>query len=207
LAIPGRGTARLTLLLFSFWGPLLLTFIISQWRAVYLERALMVAAPALYLLLSWGAVRTKERYVNLAVLLLVALFAINALHNWYFDSHFGKPPFHTVAQYLQAKTEPGEFVLHTSDGAFLVFLHYASDYNNYLLEGDPRPHLPLETYRLFGGETIAKEELSAQRFWLVIALDNSIEFQKNLGGWFDGHYKLLESYDFDGIDLRYYADT
>jgi mannosyltransferase len=207
LAIRGRDRAGLILLLCAFWSPLLLTFIISQWQPVYLERGLIVAVPALYLLVSWGAVRTRERYVNLLLLFLVTLFAINALHNWYFDPDFGKPPFRTVTQHLQSKTEPGELVLHTSDGAFLVFLQYGTTHNNYLLEGDPTPHLPLETYRLFGGETIAKEELPTQRFWLVVALDNSVEFQRSLVDWFDEHHNLLQSYDFGGINLRYYNDT
>jgi len=206
---PGRerDSTGIILLLLVFWAPLLLTFIISQWRAVYLERALMVTVPALYLLLSWGAVRTRERYVNLALLLLLALFAINALHNWYFDPYFGKPPFGTAAQFLRDEAGPGAPILHTSDGGFLIFLHYAPDRTHYLLEGDPRPHLPLETYRLFGGEIISKEELSSRHFWLVVALDNSIAYQQDTLAWFLNHHQLSETYDWGGITLYQFNDA
>ncbi len=207
LARRGDNSAGLNLLLWAFWGPLLSTFIISQWRSVYLERTLIVAVPALYLLFSWAAVRTRERYVNVVLLLLVGIFAISALHNWYFHPDFGKPPFRTAADFLQDTADPGEPIVHTSDGGFLIFMHYAADCRNYLLTGDPEPAVPVETYRLFGGEIIAKEELSARRFWLVVALDNSIEFQKDLVYWFDGQHKLVETYDFGGINLRYYDDT
>jgi uncharacterized membrane protein len=207
LAKQGRDSAGLNFALCALWTPLLVAFIISQWRSVYLERTLIVAVPSLYLLLGWGAVRTRERYVNLTLLLLVVLFAINGLHNWYFDPDFGKPPFRTAARFLQEQAAIGEPILHTSDGGFLIFMHYAPDCGNYLLEGDPEPAVPVQTYRLFGGEIVAKEELSARRFWLVVALDNSVEFQTSLVEWFDEHHKLLQSYDFGGINLRYYSDT
>ncbi len=204
LARRGWDSAGLGLLLWTFWCPLLLAFLISQWVPVYVERSLMVVVPALYLLLSWGAVRTRERYVNLGLLLLVAAFAMNALHNWYFDPHFGKPPFRTAAHFLQETAATGEPILHTSDAGFLIFSHYAPDCGSYLLEGDPAPAVPVETYRLFGGEIIAKEELSAPRFWLVVALDNSVDFQRGLVDWFDARYTLRESHTLDGIYLRHY---
>jgi len=207
LAMRTRDGEVLTLALFAFWCPLLLSFIISQWRPVYLERTLMVVVPALYFLLGWGMMRPRERYVNLGLALLVALFALNALHNWYLNPKFGKPPFRAAARFLQAKADAGEPILHTSDAGFLIFVHYAPGWGTYLLEGDPAPAIPAETYRLFGGEIIAKEELVAPRFWLVVALDNSIEFQMGLVDWFDGHYRLVKSYSFDGIDLLHYDGT
>jgi len=207
LAMRTRDGEVLTLALFAFWCPLLLSFIISQWRPVYLERTLMVVVPALYFLLGWGMMRPRGRYVNLGLALLVALFALNALHNWYLNPKFGKPPFRAAARFLQAKADAGEPILHTSDAGFLIFVHYAPGWGTYLLEGDPAPAIPAETYRLFGGEIIAKEELVAPRFWLVVALDNSIEFQMGLADWFDGHYRLVKSYSFDGIDLLHYDGT
>ena len=204
LAKRGPDTAALTLTLIAFWSPLLLTVVLSQWRPVYLERTLMVAVPGLYLLLSWGTARTRERFVNVALALVVGLFAVNGLWNWYFDPDFAKPPFRAAAQFLQDKVGPGEPVLHTSDAAFVTFSHYAPGCGSYLLEGDPAPARPVDSYELFGGEIIAKEELSAPQFWLVVALDNSIDFQRGLVDWFDAHHTLRESYTLDGIYLRHY---
>jgi len=204
LATRGPDTAALTLTLIAFWSPLLLTFVLSQWHPVYLERTLIVAVPGLYFLLSWGMARTRERFVNLALAFVVVLFAVNGLWNWYFDPDFAKPTFRTAAQFLQDKVEPGEPTLHTSDAGFLIFSHYAPDCGSYLLEGDPAPAVPVETYELFGGEIIAKEEVYAPQFWLVVALDNSIDFQRGLVDWFDAHYTLRESYTLDGIYLRHY---
>ena len=204
LAARAPDTAALTLMLVALWSPLLLTFVLSQWRPVYLERTLIVAVPGLYLLLGWGTARTRERLVNVALALVVALFAVNGLWNWYFDPDFAKPPFRAAAQFLQDKVEPGEPTVHTSDAAFVIFSHYAPGCRRYLLEGDPAPARPVESYELFGGEIIAKEELSAPQFWLVVALDNSIDFQRGLVDWFDAHHQLTEVRDFAGVNLRHY---
>jgi mannosyltransferase len=204
LAKRGRETTGLTLALIAFWSPLLLTFVLSQWQPVYLERTLMVAVPGLYLMLSWGMARPKERLVNSILALMVLVFAANGLWNWNFDPDFAKPDLRAAAELLQEKVEEGELTVHTSDGAFLVFSHYAPDCRRYLLEGDPAPAVPAETYELFGGKIIAKEEVSAPQFWLVVALDNSIEFQRGLVDWFDARHALRESYDLGGIYLRHY---
>jgi 4-amino-4-deoxy-L-arabinose transferase-like glycosyltransferase len=197
---------HLVLLLSAFWCPVLLTFLISQWRSVYLERSLMVAVPALYVLLAWGAVRTRERWANLALLLLVALFAVNGLANWYFDPGFGKPPFRAAAEFLEEEVCGVQPVVHTSDGGFLILLHYAPQCQHFLVEGDPSPQLPAETYELFGGQAIEQEDLSAQDFWVVVALDNSVDFQLGVADWFDQRFDLTSNYVFDSITLRHYTD-
>lgn len=204
LARGGPDTAALALTLVVFWTPLLVTFVLSQWRPIYLERSLMVAVPGLYLLLAWGAVSTRERFVNSALAVLLALFAVNGLWNWYFDPDFAKPSFRAAAQFLQEQAEPSQPILHTSDGAFVIFAHYAPEREGYLLQGDPTPALPVQTYELFGGGVVAKEVWSAPRFWLVVALDNSIDFQTGSADWFEAHYMLLDSHIIDGIYLLHY---
>jgi mannosyltransferase len=203
-----RGDAdSLILLLSAYWCPMLITFLISQWRPVYLERSLMVAAPALYVFLAWGATRTRERWANLVLLLLVALFAVNGLANWYFDPDFGKPPFRAVAEFLEEEACHQGPIVHTSDGAFLILLHYAPQCQHLLVRGDPSPQFPAETYELFGGQAIEKEEVPTEDFWLVVALDNSLDFQRALADWYDQRYRLTGERVFDGIVVRGYTDS
>jgi 4-amino-4-deoxy-L-arabinose transferase-like glycosyltransferase len=194
----------LRLTLSTFWSPLLLTFIVSQWRSVYLERTLIVAVPALYLLLSWGAVCTRERYVNLALLALVGLFAANALRNWYFDPDFGKPPFRSAAELLKSGIASDAPILHANDTSLLPFLHYDPTGEHWLLKEDPILNLPLEIYQSLGAKIASKSEVSEPQFWLVLALDSSVEYQRELVEWFDQRYTLIETHDVDGIHLRQY---
>jgi uncharacterized membrane protein len=200
----GDGDGQLSLMLCAFWIPLVAAVAVSQWRSIFRERALMVAVPTLYILLSWGVVKTRERCFNLAALLLVGAFAIGALGNWYFNPYFSKPPFRAAAQLLTHEISASEPVLHTSDGAFLLFLHYSPELSHSLIAGDPSPHLPVETYRAFGGEIAHKENPPEDGFWLVVALDHSLEFQQSLADWFDQQYGLTVARDLDGISLRRY---
>jgi 4-amino-4-deoxy-L-arabinose transferase-like glycosyltransferase len=198
--------SHLVFLLIAFWCPVLVTFLISQWRPLYLERSLMVAAPALYLLLAWGATKTRERGANLVLLLLVGLFAVGGLANWYFNPAFGKPPFRSVAEFLNEQGCETRPIVHTSDGGFLILLHYAPECQHLLVKGDPSPQFPVRTYELFGGQAIEKEELASHDFWLLVALDNSLDFQRSLAEWFDQRYSLTSEYVFDSIILRRYTD-
>jgi mannosyltransferase len=203
----GDHREHLSLLVCAFWIPVLATFALSQWRSIYRERALIVAVPALYLLFSWGALRTRERYFNLITLLLVGAVAIGALGNWYFDPRFSKAPFHTAARFLNEEVAVSTPILHVSDAALLLFLHYAPEHDHYLVAGDPSPHLPMETYELFGAHILDRDEVTANSFWLVVALDHSIDFQRGLASWFDTRYQLAEARDFDGISVRRYESA
>ena len=200
----GDRDGQLSLMLCAFWIPLVAAVAVSQWRSIFRERALMVAVPTLYLLLSWGVVKTRERYFNLATLLLVGALAIGALGNWYFDPDFAKPPFRTAAQFLLEEVDQQKPILHASDASLLLFLRYAPEHSHYLLAGDPSPHLPVDTYRLFGGHFVEKGEVAASSFWLVVALEHSVEFQRGVVSWFDEHHQLTEVRDFAGVNLRRY---
>ncbi len=195
---------HLSLLLCALWTPLLLAFALSRWQSIYRERALIVVVPALYLLLTWGVVKTRERYFNLACLLLLGVVALGGLNNWYLDPAFGKPSYRTVGDVLEEEACGVAPVVHTSDGAFLILMRYAPHCEHYLLEGDPSPQLALETYQALGGRVTNREELPRGTFWLVLALDNSIEFQQEMADWIDERYQLAEEYEVEGIYLRRY---
>lgn len=198
---------QLSLMVCALWTPLLLAFAISQWQSIYRERALIVAVPALYLLLSWGVVKTRERYFNLSCLLVLGAVALGALNNWYFDAAFAKPSFRSVGEVLEAEACGETPIIHTSDGALLIMMRYAPHCEHFLLEGDPAPQLPLETYEILGGRIVAKEELPGEIFWLAVALDNSIEFQRGMVDWIDERYRLAEEHDIEGVYLRRYEGT
>ena len=53
----------------------------------------------------------------------------------------------------------------------------------------------------------AKEELSAQHFLLVVALDNSIAYQLDTVAWFLNHHQLAETYESGGTTVYLFADA
>jgi hypothetical protein len=137
----------------------------------------------------------------------VGVFTIGALSNWYLDPAFAKPPFRAIGELLQAEACGSEPIVRTRDGAFLILLHYAPKCEHLLPEGDPGPELPLQTYQLFGGRIKPRDELPGASFWLVVALDNSIEFQVGVAEWIHHHYYLTRQQSHDSIVVRRYTNN
>jgi uncharacterized membrane protein len=167
------------------------------------ERTLMIALPALVVLIAWGTAGLSRR--TPLPILGVGLGLIMLLSQWgyYFNPDFQKPPMREAAAFIQQRFAPGDAVLHTSDGSYLPFLVYPHPPESYLLRGDPDPRKPDEVYELWGGQLIGREGLESQfqRLWLVVALDHSLTFQQDALTWFTSHYVVLEENSVAGIGI------
>lgn len=213
---PKAGADRLALSFLWAWlaFPLLALYLASQVQSVYLERVVIGAAFPVYLLLGWVATRPwSEAPGRLGALLglLVLLAGLWGLRNWYSDPDVGKPPQREAARAVQAAWQPGQPVLHSSDGSLFPFLLYAPDLPNRLLDGDPeyasRTARARSTHEALGVQPVSRDTAlkGAQRFFLVVALDHSVEYQVGLAKEFDARYERLSEDSVGGILVRVYA--
>jgi mannosyltransferase len=208
--IRGVERERLSLLLLLTFTPLVMAYLISiALKPIYIERTLTEAAPAYCILLGWGLTRSKKPSFLPLQYGLMLILALVSLGNYYFNVDYAKPPLREVAHYLAAHFEPGDVILHTSDGSYLPFLSYDQPSESYLLIGDPTPHYPLRTHRLFGGRTGTLEEIlpGYNRFWLVmfIVADGDIDYELALKEQLDRQYPLLDEEDIRGIKIFLYG--
>lgn len=190
--------------------PLLLLLVLSLVRSLYLERVVMGASFPLYLLLGWVAARTQPRWVGVALGMAALATAAMGLSAWLTDPAYGKPPQREAAAAVTAVWQPGTPVLHTSDGSYLPFLLYTPELPNWLLEGDPeqaaRTARARSTYEALTIESVSVQRAvgTAQEFFLVIALDHSVEYQRDLAARIDQGYRRLDEQSIGGILLRRY---
>ena len=212
----GRSSDRLALGFLWAWLalPLLALYLASQVQSVYLERVVIGAAFPVYILLGWVATRPwSEAPGRLGALLglLILLAGLWGLRNWYTDPAVGKPPQREAARAVQSAWQPGQPVLHSSDGSLLPFLLYAPDLPNRLLDGDPeyaaRTARARSTHDALGVQSVSRDAAlnGAQRFFLVVALDHSVEHQVGLAREFDARYERLSEDSVGGILVRVYA--
>jgi hypothetical protein len=134
------------------------------------------------------------------------------MFNFYFDPTFAKPAWRQAAHYVHQHTQPGDIVLHTSDGSFLTFLVYEHDVQHALLPVDPElahQNAPSQSIvTAVGGLPQPIDEVVVQghkRAWLVVGLDQVIEYQIAQKEQFDARFQLLAETRIDGIYIFTYA--
>jgi len=107
------------------WVPVLLLLLVSQWRPVYLARALLPSALFYVVAVGWLLVRGGlPRPLYLGVVLLLVVATAGSLGNHYAYARFPRPPFDRLNALLRARMAPGEIVVHDSKLTFFPAHYY-----------------------------------------------------------------------------------
>ena len=165
------------------------------------ERTLAAAAPFLIILLSWGMTRRQSPlpYLTGIACLLMLVGTVN-----YHIGPLVKPPYRDVTAYLADRATPGETVLHTSDGSYLPALRYAPQLTQGVLAGDPDPRKPEAVFNALGGEVWDLADASALsngRFWVIVALEHSVEWQLAQYDAIAAEYSLVAEHEIGDMGI------
>ncbi len=200
--------AGLRLLLLASFFPMIFTLVISQWRAMYLDRWLLESATPFYLLLAWGfVVSDRRRILRVCSFASIPLLAV-AIFNYFAVSDFQKPALREAVAKIADRRTPSEIVLHTSAGSILagrfydpqgkhVLLYHPADLflAPWLLDSLQVPYVT-DPARLLSDNTSV---------WLVVVLDHIVEEQLAEKAWFDRSAVVDEQYLIGGIGLYRYT--
>ncbi len=164
------------------------------------ERTMAAASPFLIILLAWSATRSRTPLPYL-VIIAVVLMLVNAII--YIVGEPIKPPYREASEFVEERLQPGDQVLHTSDGSYLPWLRYTNNDKHALLIGDPDPRKPDSIYRVLGGTLLSRTNSleDGTRLWLIVALEHSQEWQKEQVDYFVDRYHRLEQFNVGGIDI------
>jgi mannosyltransferase len=169
-----RKRGRPVLFLILAWAPVLLLYLVSLWRPVYLERVLLPSCLFYLAGVGWllvGSPVPDPVSALLAVLLLVS--SVGSLIGHYGYEGFPRPPFADVASYLEANAGPDDAVVHTNKLTYFPLRLYAPDLPAVFLAdspGSPQDTLAYPTQEalgIFATETITEAAGGADRVWLV----------------------------------------
>lgn len=123
------------------------------------------------------------------------------------NHHLGpliKPPYRDATAFVTENAQPGDLILHTSDGSYLPALRYAPQLAQGVLVGDPDPRKPETVYAALGGQVweLADVERAANgRFWVIVALEHSIEWQQVQYAAIAATHTLLDEQEIGGIRI------
>jgi 4-amino-4-deoxy-L-arabinose transferase-like glycosyltransferase len=208
-----RTRSRAGWFLLLCWVPVLLLLLISQWRPVYLERALL--SSALFYLVAVGWLLTRgglPRPLCLGLAVLLAASTVGSLGVHYTYTGFPRPPFQEAAAYLQTHVEPTDVVVHTNKLSYFPTRYYAPDMPGVFLAdppGSPQDTLARPTQEalgIFATSTIAEAVGQAEQVWLVY-FPREMEEVQALGAqhpalvWLKDRYRETERCGFSDLDI------
>lgn len=165
-----------------------------------------VASPFLMIVLAWALSRRRSPLPYLVGLAGIIML-IGVVMHWF--SADLKPPYRDVMNWVAQQRQPGDVVLHTSDGSYWPALRYVDWPDHVVLAGDPDPRRSVAMHRLVGGDVWNREEVIAWggRFWLIVALEHSVEWQLEQADFFAQQFALSQRHEIGGIGIYLYDVT
>lgn len=195
------------------WAPVLLLLLISRWRPLYLERALLPSA--LFYLVAAGWLLTRgglPRLLRLALTVLLVAAAAGSLGVHYTYVGFPRPPFPQAVAFLQEHSAPADIIVHTNKLTYFPMRVYDPGLPSLFLAdppGSPQDTLAYPTQEalgIFATPTIAEAVGAAERVWLVY-FPREVE---EMGGehpaltWLEGEFVELERREFTDLTVALY---
>ncbi|NWF69834.1 MAG: glycosyltransferase family 39 protein [Chloroflexi bacterium] len=220
---PRRSTTERPMLLLVLWlcgAPVLLMWLFSQWRPVYLDRGLIASALLLYLALAWLFTRSGLPRPVMALLGTIGLgIAAAGLLTHYTWNTFPNAPFRAADAYIREQWQEGDVLLHQDKVSALPMIYYGRDLpQRYLgdLPGAADDTLALptqETLGLLAESCIQSAARGARRVWFVAfagaeaeiaAAENSVFGDQLL--WLQTYYTLSAEQRFNDLIVYLYID-
>jgi 4-amino-4-deoxy-L-arabinose transferase-like glycosyltransferase len=213
LSFPAPYSLLLSLTVF----PVLLTFLVSQVRPVYIVRALLPSALTYYMLVVGVlVVGSAPKPVKWGLLLPSAVIAAASLVNHYGYAQFPRPPFDEAAAYLSAHYRPTDVIVHSNKLTFLPTHYYDRSLPQAFIADEPGGAADTLAYPtqqalgLFATPDIAAATQGHERVWFVI-FSRAVAEYRAAGYpdhpdrlWLQSRYRQVERVSFSDLDVYHY---
>ena len=213
-----RFPAPVSLLLFLTIAPVLLTFLVSQVRPVYVIRALLPSALSYYILVA-GVLfaRLTPKPVQWGLMAPAALIVLLSLLNHYTYTGFPRSSFAEVGRYLHQHVQtPEDVIVHSNKLTFFPTHYYDRVLTQTFIGDEPGSssdnlaYATQESLGLFAQPDLETAVAGHRRVWLVI-FDRALEEYEEAGNqhphlaWLEQHYELVNTTKFNDLSVYTYA--
>jgi 4-amino-4-deoxy-L-arabinose transferase-like glycosyltransferase len=198
--------------------PVVLLFLFSQWRPVYVERSLLASGAVFCIWLAWVVTRTGlPRFTQsiLLGLLCIAYFMGIYQHLTYHDFPYG--PFRELSASLQQRTAPEDVILHSNKLSMLPAVVFERTLSQSFIgdpPGSPTDTLAPATQQALGiraEKDVRSATEGASRVWYIIYERSIAEYQA--AGYtthpdityLDSQFALKTEERWNGIQLLIYT--
>jgi uncharacterized membrane protein len=213
----GDASEGLWVFYLSFAPPLLL-FLFSQWKPIYIERALVPSGAVLMLWLAWILTQTKLPHVIQGfVFVLLAIASVMGIYEHAAYKDFPYAPFQALDTSLQSRIQSGDLIVHSNKLSLLPAIYFDRSLPQvYIADapGSPEDTLAAATQEVLGVSAKPNIEAAvgdAPRVWYVIYQTSIHEFQST--GYttpldlefLNSHYAFETKEVWDGLDVYLFA--
>lgn len=208
-----RDSAPLAFALYLAIIPVGLMWLVSQWKPVYLTRALLPSALMFYIALGWLMARSRlPRPLFVFIAVMFGLTVVSTLSIYYTWDTFPRPPFEVADIYIAGQWQAGDRIVHANKITALPMIYYNRSLpQSYLRDAPGSPEDTLasatqQTLGLFADDNINNATKGSSRVWFVI-------FQEQIaqqGGqspdqdWLNANYQLAEQVAFNDLQIYRY---
>ncbi len=212
--------AALEFVLWMFTAPILALWAFSQFRPLYIDRALIGSALMLYIAFAWLIAKAKlPRPILIGVgVLLIAASAIG-LSTHYAWATFPNSPFRQAMASISRDIQPGDVIIHQDKTSALPSIFYAPELDQRYLRDEPGAAddtLSLTAQRTLGAvasDCIQQAAHGADRVWWVTyaftagqyAAAGVDTYQASVD-WLNANFAASETFRLNDLEVTLYSD-
>jgi len=209
------------LLLTLTLSPVIVAFLISQFKSIYIIRGLLPAAAAYYILVAkilaeaQLPARFPKRVTWLLLSPVIVLLVISLAYHYTY-AEFPRSPFDKAVTYLRENYQSGDAIVHDNKLTFLPCHYYNRELPQAFMADPPgsgSDTLALPTQQALGllaSQTMEEAIAGSQRVWFVIFQRAFAEYEE-LGypqpphkAWLEERYRLVETVTFNDLNIYRY---
>ncbi len=206
------------LLYLSFFPPVLL-FLFSQWKPVYLERALLPSGAVFCIWLAWALFQAKTpRALSIFAACLIVIGFAMGLYVHVTDRGGIYGPFQAVMQNLDSRRVPGDVIVHSTKLSMLPSVYFDRHLpQTYLADhpGSPMDTLAPATQQALGlpaQPDLQTAVAGAERVWYII-FDESVKEYADAGyteppdiAWLRAHYSSMQEQTWETLQVYLFSN-
>lgn len=221
---------RITILLSFLFLPVVVTFVISHWIPIYIDRQLILFSPFYYIIVAAGLNSIKRTALKIMFLISIMLLSSFSLYNYYLDyipapyiHHIGvciKKPVRPAVRYIRDNLKKGDIIAYSNSIVASPFINYLDDDSV-----EQYYFISSQIYNPYWGRTIREwmsrrkkpymidltrsKDLTFKRIWLVTSLyrvdEKKIDYDTiAVINWLEEHYTRIRFKNLDGISVLLY---
>ena len=205
-------------LMYLAFTPPLLSFLLSQWRPVYLERSFLPSGALFCLWLAWAVFATRlPRPVQILTVCGLAIATMMGIGQHLSYTGFPYAPYRELQTSLQNQAQAGDAIIHSSKLSYLPAIYYDSALNQTFIADPPGSDVDTlssttqDVLKVTSHPDIQTAARGVRQVWFIIFRQSLEEYASESGqihphlAWLEKNFHLVSIEDMGDLRLYHFS--